>query len=205
MERNKRRKRRGKKWKRIGKRRRRDRQLTARSNFSDLSRPRPRRVIQLRQPSWKGRGNTHRVRAPRPSIDPPTLSISRIPRPRFSITPVFQPLSPDTQHRRIGYSRASLASPGPLSSPAIPRVRCKRRGCRCARGGRRRRSEMARSDSSVEETRGREGKKRESGGGDEGGGGGGGAAGGREGREGLKQEGAAEEAIDAPSGPYGGA
>lgn len=89
MERNKRRKRRGKKWKRIGKRRRRDRQLTARSNFSDLSRPRPRRVIQLRQPSWKGRGNTHRVRAPRPSIDPPTLSISRIPRPHFSITPVF--------------------------------------------------------------------------------------------------------------------
>lgn len=68
MERNKRRKRRGKKWKRIGKRRRRDRQLTARSNFSDLSRPRPRRVIQLRQPSWKGRGNTHRVRAPRRSI-----------------------------------------------------------------------------------------------------------------------------------------
>lgn len=64
---------------------------------------------------------------------------------------------------------------------------------------------MARSDSFVEETRGREGKKRESGGGDEGGGGGGGAAGGREGREGLKQEGAAEEAIDAPSGPYGGA
>lgn len=45
---------------------------------------------------------------------------------------------------------------------------------------------MARSDSSVEETRGREGKKRESGGGDEGGGGGGGAAGGREGREGVE-------------------
>lgn len=121
MERNKRRKRRGKKWKRIGKRRRRDRQLTARSNFSDLSRPRPRRVIQLRQPSWKGRGNTHRVRAPRPSIDPPTLSISRIPRPRFSITPVFQPLSRHSRPIRNIVESAILAQASPLRDLSAPR------------------------------------------------------------------------------------
>ena len=62
---------------------------------------------------------------PRVAIDPPTLSISRTPCPRL---PRLHPCSnlyrgiPNTQHRRIGYSCASrasplLSSPGPLSSP----------------------------------------------------------------------------------------
>lgn len=111
----------------------RDRQLTPRIS-SPIYRTmmRPRRVIQL-QRAWRKSKEERKYTSrscstiPRVAIDPPTLSISRTPCPRL---PRLHPCSnlyrgipcPNTQHRRIGYSCASLASPllsspGPLSSP----------------------------------------------------------------------------------------